>query len=162
MVTDKFHYNAHPPEIGVLSNWSTNIGFFFLMHIHCFLNAFLSFEAFKLSHCPPSGFFFFCLLVAGVFLAAMPTARRGGVFTARCWPCCGSLPFTCCACRPHFIYLREKAELSALPSMLLPSSPESISAMSIPKRCSSSYDPSAVAVFPPFCVAIASHTYRRY
>lgn len=46
----------------------------------------------------------------------------------------GSLPFTCCACRPHFIYLREKAELSALPSMLPPSSPESTSATSIPKR----------------------------
>lgn len=55
----------------------------------------------------------------------------------------GSLPFTCCACRPHFIYLREKAELSALPSMFLPSSPESTSATSIPKRGSYRGDPSA-------------------
>lgn len=74
----------------------------------------------------------------------------------------GSLPFTCCACRPHFIYLREKAELSALPSMLPPSSPESTSATSIPKRGSSRGDPSAAAVFPPFFVAIAPHTFHRY
>lgn len=33
--------------------------FFFLMHIHCFLNTLLSFEAFKLLHCPPP-FFFAC------------------------------------------------------------------------------------------------------
>lgn len=78
------------------------------------------------------------------------------------WPCCGFLPFTCCACRPRFVCLGEKAELSALPRMLPPSSPESISAMSIPKRCSSSYYPSAAAVFPPFYVAIASHTYHCY
>lgn len=121
---------------------------FFFMHIHCFLNTLLSFEAFKLLHCP----FFFCLLVAGVMHGgeefSLPVVHSRFFYCALQKPydgldVVGSLPFTCCACRPHFIYLREKAELSALPSMFLPSSPESTSATSIPKRGSYRGDPSA-------------------
>lgn len=68
-------------------------------------------------------------------------------------------------CLSSTLYLleREKAELCALPRVLPPSPLESISAVSIPKRClSSNYPSAAAAVFPPFYVAIASHTYHRY
>lgn len=146
----------------VAGNWCSlylvHRGVFFFFNAYAlFFKHLIIYHLKLLNSCIAPPFFFFCLLVAGVMQGgeefSLPVVHSCFFYGALQKPydgldVVGSLPFTCCACRPHFIYLREKGELSALPSMLPSSSPESASATSIPKRGSSRGDPSAAAVFP--------------